>query len=322
MPSIVHMPHDSFAKGALSNIEVAKDLLKPNLPPDMVQRIEWDTFQLTNKSFVDDKLAQTHSDLVYKCRLKDQDEDVYIFTLIEHKYTPEKLLAFWMLKYGVSLMQQHLDEGHTRLPIITNVCLYAGPTSPYPYSTDIYDCFEKPDLAREKMFKGFRLIDVTILSQEQLAAYGKADLVSILLKQAARRDFLTWLAWICENPGLVKILLYRPYGEKGVMYMLATEGEDSEGLMKAIKKIDTTKIDIIMSAAEKLKREWLEEGMEIGKEKWMEEGREEGIEKGIFTKAIAVAKNMLLKLKLDVDTVQQATELPRAELEKILQGSM
>ena len=80
MASIVHMPHDSFAKGALSNIEVAKDLLKPNLPPAMVQCIDWDTFKLTNKSYVDDMLAQTHSDLVYKCRLKDQDEDVYIYT--------------------------------------------------------------------------------------------------------------------------------------------------------------------------------------------------------------------------------------------------
>ena len=67
---------------------------------------------------------------------------------------------------------------------------------------------------------------------------------------------------------------------------------------------DITKTDIIMSAAEKLKKEWLEEGMEIGKEKGMGEGMEKGVEKGIFTKAIAVAKNMLLKLKMDIDIVQ------------------
>jgi predicted transposase/invertase (TIGR01784 family) len=311
--SSIHMPHDSFAKGALSNIEVAKDLLKPNLPPDMVQRIDWGTFQLTNKSYVDDKLAQTHSDLVYKCRLKDQDEDVHLYVLIEHKYTPDELLAFWMLKYDVSLMQQHLDEDHTRLPIIINVCLYAGPQSPYPYSTDIYDCFEKPDLAREKpdlarekMFKGFKLIDLTVLSQEQLASHGQADLFTILLNQAANRKFLTWLAWVNENKELIKRLFNRPYGEKGLMYMFAMEKEDLAGLKKALKKIDITKTGIIMSAAEKLKREWLEEGRE----------------EGIFTKAIAVAKNMLFKLKLDIDTVQEATELPRAELEKILHGSM
>ena len=40
---------------------------------------------------------------------------------------------------------------------------------------------------------------------------------------------------------------------------------------------------------------------------------------GIFTKAIAVAKKMLFKFHLDIDTVQEVTELPRAEIEEILQ---
>jgi predicted transposase/invertase (TIGR01784 family) len=170
MSPSVHNPHDSFVKGSLANIEVAKDLLKPNLPQDMVQRINWDTLELTNKSFVDDKLAQTHSDLVYKCLL--QAKEVYIYTLLEHQSTPERLLAFRMLKYNLSLMEQHLNERHSHLPIILNVCLYAGTQSPYPYSRDIYDCFEAPALAREKMFKPFQLIDLTILSQEHLTTYG------------------------------------------------------------------------------------------------------------------------------------------------------
>ena len=35
---------------------------------------------------------------------------------------------------------------------------------------------------------------------------------------------------------------------------------------------------------------------------------------------IEIAKNLLLKLHLDIATVQQATELSKAELEKILHG--
>ena len=68
-----------------------------------------------------------------------------------------------------------------------------------------------------------------------------------------------------------------------------------------------------MSAAQKLINQGMQQGIQLDEEK--------GIEKGIFTKAIEVAKNMLLKLKLDIATVQKATELPKAELEKILQGS-
>jgi predicted transposase/invertase (TIGR01784 family) len=60
---------------------------------------------------------------------------------------------------------------------------------------------------------------------------------------------------------------------------------------------------IYMSVAQQLRQE----GLEIGREE------------GIVTKAIAVAKNMLFKLHLDIDIVQKATELPKDELEKILQ---
>ena len=51
------------------------------------------------------------------------------------------------------------------------------------------------------------------------------------------------------------------------------------------------------------------------------EGKREGKIEGIQTRSIQIARNMLLKLHLDIDTVQEATELSKAELEKILQGN-
>ena len=75
--------------------------------------------------------------------------------------------------------------------------------------------------------------------------------------------------------------------------------------MEKLVSISPNKQNVIMSAAQKL----------------INRGKEKGMEKGIFTKAIAIAKKMLLELKLDIDTVKRVTELPRVELEKILQGS-
>ncbi len=43
------------------------------------------------------------------------------------------------------------------MPIIAPLLFYQGPTSPYPASTDIVDCFEKPELAREILLKPFKL---------------------------------------------------------------------------------------------------------------------------------------------------------------------
>jgi hypothetical protein len=48
-------------------------------------------------------------------------------------------------------------------------------------------------------------------------------------------------------------------------------------------------------------------------------GIEEGIDIGIRSSKIKIVKNMLLNLKLDVDTVQKATELPKSDVEEILQ---
>ena len=58
----IHHPHDSFIRRSLTSIQVARDLLKAHLAPDMTKRINWDTLQLTNKSFVKDELTQLHTD--------------------------------------------------------------------------------------------------------------------------------------------------------------------------------------------------------------------------------------------------------------------
>ena len=41
-------------------------------------------------------------------------------------------------------------------------------------------------------------------------------------------------------------------------------------------------------------------------------------QEGILTNVREIAKNMLFGLNLDINVVQQATKLPKAELEKIL----
>ena len=75
-------PHDAFVRQGLSNVEVAKDLLKAHLEQGITQKIDWQTLKLTNKSFVSKDLAQLHSDVVFSCKIKGKE--AYIYTLIEH----------------------------------------------------------------------------------------------------------------------------------------------------------------------------------------------------------------------------------------------
>ena len=290
----VHQPHDKFIKRMLSDLEVGKPLMKSQIPSHIVKRIDWESVSLTNKSFVSQELEQFHSDVIYKCTL--DNKQAYIYNLIEHQSTPDELLPFRILGYNVQLMEQHLSEGNKKLPIIINVCIYAGQESPYPYSNDIFDHFELPDLAREKMFKPIDLVDLTVLSQEELLKDEAAGLVKVLLKQGIQRDYLKWIK---ENKEVIKQLIGGLFGISSVIYILGTDDVNkAKDLLEAIAESLPDQKEKIMSAALKLQEEARVEAMQA--------------------RDLAIAKN-LLKINLDVKIIQEATGLSQESIETLKQ---
>jgi predicted transposase/invertase (TIGR01784 family) len=77
---------------------------------------------------------------------------------------------------------------------------------------------------------------------------------------------------------------------------------DLEKLMDAIIKAAPDKQELIMTAAQQLR----------------EQGIQQGMQQGMETRNLEIAKNLLFKLHVDIDTVQKATELTRQDLEEIL----
>ncbi len=53
-----------------------------------------------------------------------------MYALIEHQSTPDKLMAFRLLRYGLAAMQRHLDAGHDTLPLVVPILFYHGKVSP------------------------------------------------------------------------------------------------------------------------------------------------------------------------------------------------
>ena len=144
MSKKIHHVHDGFFRVAMTNLKVAKDLLKAHLPKKLDKQIDWDTLQITNKSYVDENLKQTFSDMVYRCQINGRES--YIYALIEHQTEPYFLLPFKVLEYNVMICREHIRQGHKELPLIANLVIYSGKKSPYPYSLDIYDCFQEVDV--------------------------------------------------------------------------------------------------------------------------------------------------------------------------------
>ena len=111
-------------------------MIQKHLPAELVKRIDIDSVQLTNKSFVSEEMKELHSDVIYKCNIDNKQG--YIYYEIEHQSTPDKWLPLRIASYNIQLMQQHINEGHKTLPIIINEIIYAGTESPYPYTINIF----------------------------------------------------------------------------------------------------------------------------------------------------------------------------------------
>jgi predicted transposase YdaD len=141
------------------------------------------------------------------------------------------------------------------------------------------------------------------MSEAELRQHGTAALMELLLKQARYRTFLKWIKSHAEE---IKILLDSYYDIGGIHYILGVEDKySSEEIIEAILEIAPDKQEDIMTAARQL---------EIKGEK---RGRQQGMQQGMQTKALDIAKNMLSKLHLDVETVAQATGLSQEELMKL-----
>ena len=311
LPLILHQPHDVFFKKGMGDVGVANNLLRAHLPKDLKSFLDWGTMQYVNKSVVKDRLSQLHADIVWRCSAQD-DSDMHIYLLVEHQSKPDRLLPFRVTQYDVALIEQHLEQRYKHLPIITNLCLYAGKKTPYPYSIDLYDCFKDPAIARKYMGKPFQLIliDLNNFSEAELAKHGTADMLQILLKRGIERDFLPWIK---ANPDMILRLFERSYGISGVYYMLGVEEKsDPEELVEAISLIVPEKEEEIMTAAQKL---W-NQGEVSGRLEGRQEGRLEGRQEGRQESTLGIAQKMLQD-NLPKEQISRLTGLNLTQIDKI-----
>ncbi|EKH3195938.1 Rpn family recombination-promoting nuclease/putative transposase, partial [Salmonella enterica] len=132
-------PHDATFRQFLTQPDIARDFMELHLPAELRAICDLSTLKLESGSFVEDDLRQYFSDVLYS--LKTTAGDGYIHVLVEHQSTPDKHMAFRLIRYAVAAMQRHLEAGHKKLPLVIPVLFCTGKRSPYPYSTRWLDEF-------------------------------------------------------------------------------------------------------------------------------------------------------------------------------------
>lgn len=82
----------------LTQIDNARDFFDIHLPEHIRSLCDFNTLALTNSSFIDKKLRSRLSDVLYT--VQTEVGDGYLYLLIEHQSTPDKLMSWRLMHYS------------------------------------------------------------------------------------------------------------------------------------------------------------------------------------------------------------------------------
>ncbi|WP_114195058.1 Rpn family recombination-promoting nuclease/putative transposase [Edaphovirga cremea] len=305
--------HDAVFKQFLTHPETARDFLDIHLPATLRKICDLDTLQLASGSFIEDDLRPYYSDVLYSLRAGDGDG--YIYALIEHQSSPDRHMAFRLMRYAIAAMQRHLDAGYKTLPLVIPILFYQGKVSPYPYSMNWLQEFDNPELAGHLYGDSFPLADITVIPDNEIMQHRRMAVLELLQKHIRRRD----LAELLDQ--LVTLLLSGYTTQEQLIsvvnYMLqAGESEDPAALINTLASRVPQHEEVLMTIAEKLRLEGEQRGIQKGMQLGELKGREEGREEGLLLGKLDVARS-LLKMGMSRDAVLEATGLSEDELAQI-----
>ncbi|HGJ5879272.1 MAG TPA: Rpn family recombination-promoting nuclease/putative transposase, partial [Arsenophonus nasoniae] len=266
--------------------------------PDKIKSLcDLNSLKVESGSFIDSEMKNYRSDILYSVNTKKGNG--YIYVLIEHQSTPDKLIAWRLMRYSLSAMQKHLEAGQKQLPLVFPILFYCGEQSPHPYSTHWLDCFEDKELAKRIYTHPFKLADVTTLDDGEIMQHKRIALLELLQKHIRRRDMTELL------DSIVKLLSYNYYTDNQVITLfnyLIQEGNAQKPMkfITEIAKQSEKHEGALMTIAQALRQE----------------GRQEGRLEGEKKATLKLAKQFLAN-GVDRNTVKISTGLSDDELNKL-----
>lgn len=290
-------PHDAVFRTFLSHPQTARDFMSLHLPPPLLKICDLTTLKLESGSFVEDDLRPYYSDVLYS--LRTGRGDGYIHVLIEHQSSPDKFMAFRLMRYAIAAMQRHLDAGHKKLPLVIPVLFYQGKRSPYPYPLNWLRLFSESDLAAELYNADFPLVDVTVIPDEEIMQHRSMAALTLLQKHIRQRDLTDLIDQLSTL--IMDEFMTRQQLRALVNYILqAGETPDARKFIHSLAGRVPQHEDELMTIAQQLQKI----------------GRQEGLAEGDRLARLDVARN-LLEMGFDRASVMKMTTLTEEDLKEI-----
>jgi predicted transposase/invertase (TIGR01784 family) len=162
--------NDKYFKGMMSLVGVVRAFAEQFLPRDVQDKLDLDTLEFDNTSYITDELSEFFADMVWKCQYKNGHQFAKISFLLEHKSYKPTHPHFQLLDYIRGAWR--LQAGENKRPtVIVPIVLYHG-KEPWEYEPlDSYFGVVEPELMRFLPSFDYILVNLQKYSDKVIKAF-------------------------------------------------------------------------------------------------------------------------------------------------------
>ena len=301
--------HDALFKETFSRVEHARAILRDALPEPLSRLVAWTTLRREPGSFVDERLRQQHTDLLFTAKLKERD--AYFYLLFEHQSTSDRWMLLRLLEYMARIWRAHVTSKPSALglPLIVPVVLHHSDEG-WTSATAFADLLSLDDEAREAarpFIPDFRIVldDLSHVTDEELRGRAVTALGKVVLACLRHaRDMRTLFEHLRDWSEVLQDVQSAPHGLRAMELVLSYMFQAAPDLAP-----DQTRALIRHVTAPKVT-----ENMLSLWDKIIEQGRQEGLQEG---RAEVVLKQLKLKFrKLPAGTTARVRNASNEELDR------
>ncbi len=297
--------HDSAYRQIFSHAHVVEELLRGFIDDDWVDRLDYTTLEPVKGSYVSDDLKNRHNDVVWRVKLKQGEQWLYLYLLLEFQRRNDPWMALRILVYVGLLYQDLIKSGIVgrkkgqlrKLPAVLPMVIYNGKTR-WTAATEVYDLIEPvpESLSRYLPKQTYWLLDEGRTGEDDLPKTDNTLAEIVRLENSPDPEVMQAV--------IARLTRRLAHPEHASLRNALTMWIKQVLLRKQLPKDDTLEIndlDEVMTMLEERMGQW--------SQKWKQEGKMEG--------EAAVLERQLLKRfgPLNPTTEQKLKTATLAQLE-------
>jgi len=293
-------PHDSFFKQIFSNPKRVRTLLDI-FAKDVAKSIN--SISLVNTEKFSSKSQKFMLDLLFSCKVKDQD--AYIRIVLEHKSYLDKELPIQLSYYNSAIWEEAIKEKEYYPPII-NIVFYHGKGEwNIPTSLPV---LEDQNLEKYVSKLNYILIDLNKISDEDIISKTHQDLCTQWAMLTMKHIFDSIESFMRVLELIADYIKSQEHIEKSHCIFLTLDyivsvkdnPEEVENILKELTGGD----EKVMTLTEK----WMMEGLQKGLQKGSLKTKKDDVKSAILIKFKVLPKELEEKIE-NTDDIQTLDEM-------------